>query len=171
MTRAFGRRSLAAVVAGAIAAAGGLLVMPEILGRGSLGQPTEPAGVLGVSAGVGSVSSNGGGSTKHLRVSVGSSVGLWPGRTVGLPVTVTNPNSFDISVTSYSVAVTGTSKPACAVDNLTTGPSTASPSTPVAVGRHGTAANSVPVTLRSTAPDPCAGARFTLSVTAVAVKR
>ena len=123
-----------------------------------------------ISASVTGSRSDGGGSTKHLDVSVGAVSGLWPGRAMALPVTYTNPNSFDIQVTTYSVDVSSP-KPSCPASKLQVPAGQVTLVAPVGLPPHHSASSNVPVKLAPTASDSCQGVEFDISVTASAVKR
>lgn len=90
----------------------------------------------------------------------GNAGGLYPGGTVQLPLTLSNPNSEDIRVTSITVSVAATSAPSCAAANLQpadyAGPGFVVPG-------NGSGTISLPLTLSHAAPDACQNVTFTLS--------
>lgn len=91
---------------------------------------------------------------------VGNAVGLYPGGTVQLPLTFTNPNQNDIRVTSVTVSVTGSSRPSCGASNLRTS-SYSGPG--FVVPGNGSGSISLPLTMSHAAPDACQNVTFTLS--------
>ena len=104
---------------------------------------------------------------------VGAVTPIYPGQTRALPVTVTNPNSFDILVDQYTavVKVPAGTPAGCGPSALVVpgGPVKLAPRVPVA--RQGTAAFTVPLQLRSSTVDACQRVAFAISVTATAVKK
>ncbi|MFL5797131.1 MAG: hypothetical protein ACJ77A_04250 [Actinomycetota bacterium] len=93
----------------------------------------------------------------------GDANGLYPGRTTSLPLTVTNPNTSLISVTSLTVAVTGTDVPGCDASgtNLATAGYSGPPFTVPA--NDGTATVSVPISMPTSVVDACRNATFALA--------
>lgn len=113
------------------------------------------------------------GHDNQFGVTVGNVSGLYPGRSTTVPVTFTNPNSFAINVTGATLSATLVSAsagtPACSASYLVTGAYPfASPG--LLVAKNGSTSTSLPIGLRSTAPDACKQARWTITVTADAVK-
>ena len=90
----------------------------------------------------------------------GGTTGLYPGRSQPLELTVTNPQSFAITVTSITTAV-GPASAACPAADLQVGPFGGS----LAVPAGGRAAVAVTATLAGAAPDACQGALFPLQYT------
>jgi hypothetical protein len=175
-----------------------LFVMPGMVGTERLPHgPERPTGVLGqdTPVGVGNPTSDRNGRTSsdsttvgpdveevttmgNLGVSVGHVLGLWPGRSMPLPVTYTNPQSFAVAVVSTKIEVTSATSAAvespdarCAPDDLEVDPGAVLLIPPVAVGPHASTSSSVPVRLSPDAPDGCKGSSFTVSVTATAEQR
>ena len=91
--------------------------------------------------------------------------GLRPGGTRPLALTVENPNSVAIRVTSITVAA-GAARPGCPGSSLVVPRWTGS----LAVPRRGTASVSVDVRLPGSAPDACQGAVWPLTYGGTAVK-
>lgn len=106
-------------------------------------------------------------------VSVGSINPIFPGQSRALPVTVSNPNSFDILIVEYTatVKVPGGTPAACSPSSLVvpSGRVMLAPRLPVAP--RGNASMTVPVRLPASAPDACQRVAFSISVTATAVKK
>lgn len=103
---------------------------------------------------------------KDFGVTVGNVDGLYPGRSIDLPVTYTNPNAFPISVTGATVTAEGTTD--CPATYLVTGSYPTSPN--LTVPKNGSERTALPFGLSPDAPDACQGARWTVTVTAQAVK-
>ncbi len=118
--------------------------------------------------GVGNPNCPGDGPVKSFGVTLGALTGLYPGGTKPMTVTYTNPESFDIKVTSVTPAAAATtSKAGCAGSNVTFG---AVSLLNKVVSRNGQATVTIPVGLIRTAANACKGAVFTITVTASAVK-
>jgi hypothetical protein len=118
------------------------------------------------------VPSNGNGNCdKTFGVSVGSTGLLYPSVVRNLPVTFSNPNSFDIKVTSYrvSVAVPASSATGCPASSLNVPPGTVAVDVPMA--KKGTASMSFPVSLGADAPEGCQNVPFSITVNASAVMK
>ena len=114
--------------------------------------------------------------------------GLYPGASVQLPLTLTNPNSFGIRVTSVTVAVQTPTAPktsstsSCSATAVQVGthdatgfhpvtPLPASISVQVDLAKNGVAPTSaVWLHMLATSPDACQGASFALSYGGSAVK-
>ena len=101
---------------------------------------------------------------RHFVVS-GRVEGLRPGATRPLALTVENPNSVPIRVTSITVAA-GAAGPGCPGSSLVLPRWTGS----LAVPKRGTASLSVDVRLLGGAPDACQGAVWPLTYGGTAVK-
>jgi len=115
----------------------------------------------GTSDGVTCVLADSGGMTCPRRFTIeGSSVGLYPGATVQLPLRIENPNQEDLLVTAITVSVTETSASTCDVSNLQasdySGPG-------FMIRANDGASLSLSLTMTREAPDPCQGVTFTLS--------
>ena len=91
--------------------------------------------------------------------------GLRPGGTRSLALTVQNPNSVAIRVTSITVAA-GTARPGCPGSSLVLPQWTGS----LPVAQRGTASLSVNVRLPAGAPDACQGATWPLTYGGTAEK-
>lgn len=116
--------------------------------------------------------SNGNGNcAKTFGVTVGSTPLLYPGLQRSLPVTFSNPNSFDILVTTYtvSVAVPSSKSAACPASSLQvpTGSVTAN----LAAAKKGSVATTVPIKLPANASGGCQNVPFSITVNASAVKK
>jgi len=109
---------------------------------------------------------------KDFGVAVGALAGLYPGASKSIVVTYSNPNSFPIYVTTATTTARLTSpagpEPSCSADYLVTG--TYDVAGGLAVPKNGHTSTTLPVSLRSTAPDDCKGASWEVTVTAQAVK-
>lgn len=106
----------------------------------------------------------------HFGVSVGQTQTLYPGLARTLPVTYSNPYSFDILVSSYRVTVSVDRPASCAVTNLiVTGTVNLNPK--LLVARSSSASTTIPVTLAAGAPNGCQQAKFSLTVDATGVKK
>jgi hypothetical protein len=90
---------------------------------------------------------------------------LRPGASRPMVITVRNPNSVAIRVTSVTMAA-GTAGPSCPASALTLRPWTGG----LVVPKRGTASTTVDVGLKPTAPDACQGARWPLTFGGTAVK-
>lgn len=87
----------------------------------------------------------------------GKVTGLYPGKTLALVLTVTNPNKSSITVASITTAVSSVST-ACAASNL----KVTSFSGSLTVGALASAKVTVHATLLHSAPDACQGGMFDL---------
>jgi hypothetical protein len=97
----------------------------------------------------------------------GGITGLFPGASRGIALTISNPYAFAIKVTEVSALVKQSSNPACPLDSLAFD---ALQNAPVVVPARGTAAATLPVRMRTSADNVCAGLTFTLSYSASAVQ-
>lgn len=92
----------------------------------------------------------------------GNAEGLYPGKTVQLPLTIENPYEEELLVTAIDVAVTGTSASSCATSNLQasdyTGPG-------FAVQAKDSTSIVLSLTMSRAAPDACQSVTFTLAFT------
>jgi hypothetical protein len=94
----------------------------------------------------------------------GKVIGLYPGRTAPLRLTIRNKNSFAIKVKSIRVKVGNA--PACPRSNLVVKNFRGS----LRVAAKKKRRIALPISMRRTAPDGCMGARFALRYTGKAVK-
>jgi hypothetical protein len=118
--------------------------------------------------------SNGNGNcVKTFGVTVGHAPLLYPTLTRNLPVTYSNPNSFDIEVTTYRVSVSvPTSKAgACPASSLLVPTGTVTLSPRIALPKKGSAATTIPIRLGADAPEGCQDVTFSVTVDATAVKK
>jgi len=118
--------------------------------------------------------SNGNGNcVKSFGVTVGHAQTLYPGLARTLPVTYSNPNSFDIVVTTYrvSVSVPSAQSSACPASSLLVPSGTVTLSPQLTVPKNGSVATTIPIKLSSGAPGGCQSVTFTITVTASAVKK
>lgn len=95
----------------------------------------------------------------------GSVSGLYPGASLPLVLTVSNPHAFAIDVTSVTTSV-GTPNAGCASSKLTVTPFAGN----LVVADHATATLTVTATLSHDAPDACQGVVFPLQYSGTAVK-
>lgn len=162
---------------------GGLLLAAALLGGAVAGSAPSAPTLFGRQA-ASAVTGNGGTNpcvqasngkancVATFGVTVGSVSGLVPTRTVSLPVTWSNPNSFDILVDGYTVTVPRTTPSACPTGSVQTpGKVALAGSKRVVVPAKKTATTSVAVTMANSAPDTCRGAQYAITVTASAVKK
>lgn len=103
---------------------------------------------------------------KAFAISGNSYDGLYPGNTLELKLTVSNPISQSIRVTSLSVSAAGTAT--CSASNLQTTNFDGSPE--FIVPARGSATITLPITMVRSAPDGCQGVTFTLTYTGKAEK-
>jgi len=118
--------------------------------------------------------SNGNGScVKSFGVAVGSAPTLYPGLLRSLPVSYSNPNNFDIFVTSYrvSVSVPSSQTSTCPASNLQVPAGTVTLSPRLTAPKKGSVATTIPIRLSANAPDGCQSASFSITVNASAVKQ
>ncbi len=102
---------------------------------------------------------------KQLGVTVGAVSGLYPGRTLRVPVTYFNPNGFDIVVNHVLVNTTGTD--GCAPSQFRT----RAPAALLNVRPHQGVTSFVKFGMRRAAPDACKGVEVGVHVVALAVKK
>lgn len=105
-----------------------------------------------------------------LGVRVGAAPLLYPGVGRSLPVTFSNPNNFEINVTSYRVSVS-TASTTCPASNLQVPSGTVLLNPGVAIAKNSSTETTVPIQLLGSAPDPCQRATFSITVDASAVKK
>lgn len=91
--------------------------------------------------------------------------GLYPGASLPLVLTISNPHEFKVVVTSVTTLV-GTPNAGCSSTNLTVTPFSGS----LPVPADGTAQLTVMATLSHAAPDACQGAVFPLEYKGTVVK-
>jgi hypothetical protein len=118
--------------------------------------------------------SNGTGNcVKTFGVTVGQAQALYPDLIRALPVTYSNPNQFDILVTSYriSVSVPVTTAAACPASSLEVPSGTVTLNPKLTAPKKGSVATTIPIKLSADAPDGCQLVSFTITVNATAVKR
>jgi hypothetical protein len=118
--------------------------------------------------------SNGNGNcVKSFGVTVGQAQTLYPGLARTLPVSYSNPNAFDILVTSYrvSVSVPASQSAACPASSLEVPSGTVMLSPSLTAPRKGSVATTIPVRLSASAPDGCQSVSFAITVSASAVKK
>jgi hypothetical protein len=118
-------------------------------------------------------SSQAGNCEHRFGVVVGQAQTLYPGLNRTLPVTYTNPNSFDIYVNTYrvSVSVPAAKATLCPASNLLVPSGTVTLSPNLKVGRNASVSTTVPVKLAASAPDGCQQVAFSITVNASAVKK
>jgi hypothetical protein len=106
-------------------------------------------------------------------VTVGQSPLLYPGVLRSLPVTFTNPNNFDIYVTTYrvSVSVPASKAVACPASSLQVPSGTVTLSPRLTSPRNASVTTTVPVKLGPNAPEGCQQVPFSITVNATAVKK
>jgi hypothetical protein len=133
--------------------------------------------VLGAQAVQANASTNGNGSDpKGTFLVSGQAQGVYPGLVVPLPLTLTNPQSFGITVNQLAVTVQSPSSTCTArqleVGILNAGQFQAENPIPVSIslGKNGTAFYTLQLRMVRTAADACQGATFTLSYGGSAVK-
>lgn len=118
--------------------------------------------------------SNGNGNCeKRFGVTVGQTQPLYPSLTRSLPVTFSNPNSFDILVTTYrvSVSVPTSSAASCPASSLEVPSGTVTLSPRLTAPKKGSVVTAVPIKLSADAPEGCQQVSFTITVDASAVKK
>ena len=98
---------------------------------------------------------------------------IYPGQAKQLRVTWSNPNAFDILVSSYAAAVNvpAAVSARCPAATLQVPAGTRTLDPKVAVPGKGTASTDIAVALPATAPNGCQGVSFRVTVTATAVKK
>lgn len=118
--------------------------------------------------------SNGNGNcAKTFGVTVGQTPLLYPSLVRQLPVTYSNPNSFDISITTYhvSVSVPSSQATACPASSLQVPSGTITLSPALTAPKKGSVATTIPIKLPADAPEGCQGVTFSITVNASAVKK
>jgi hypothetical protein len=108
---------------------------------------------------------NGGGQDHKDFAVTGAVTGLVPGANGNLVLKVSNPNNFQIEVTSITVAA-GNASAQCTASNLVTTGFSGS----LLVPANGTVNRAVPIKLKPTAGDGCKNASFPLTYGGNAVK-
>jgi hypothetical protein len=171
----------------ALASAGYALSSSPSTSTGANGK-TPSAQVLAPAAGSNADNGNGGSSSsndncvepsngngncvKTFGVIVGSTPLLYPSLTRQLPVTFSNPNNFDIYVTSYKVSVgvpaTAAGCPASSLQ-VPTGSVTLTPQ--LTAPKNGSVTTNVAIKLPANAPEGCQNVPFSITVNASAVKK
>lgn len=101
-----------------------------------------------------------GGETAATFTISGKVLGLYPGKTLPLTLTVTNPNKFSITVTSSTTSISNASS-ACTAPHL----KVTSFSGSLVVGALNSAKVKVNTTLLHSAPNACQGVEFPLHYT------
>ena len=157
--RALIRHAVAVLAAGAV-----LLAVAQVrLGAGA------PGGIALVGAGAAAVSDPGAaplmtGSSSRFSIS-GNVAGLYPGASLLLVLTISNPQQFAIVVNSITTSV-GSPSASCSAANLSVSSFLGS----LAVPAQGTATVTVTATMPHSAPNACQGAVFPLQYSGTAVK-
>jgi hypothetical protein len=112
-------------------------------------------------------SNNGNGNSPGSFSAAGRLTGLFPGRQTQLVMSITNPNSFAIDVTSVTVTVgTPTNRTGCGAANVVATNFTGS----FIIDKKATTTNSLAIQMLASAPDACQGASFPLTFGGLAVK-
>lgn len=160
----------------ALAAAAGLVCLgvaavPVVAGLHSTGQAAAAQGNGRTNDNCVEPSNGTGNCISTFGVTVGSVNPILPSQRRTMPVTFTNPNSFDISVTSYVVSVTTPSGRGCAASHLLVPAGTQRPAGGIAVPKKGSSGITIPVTLSNTVTDSCKGVPFSVTVDASGVKK
>lgn len=93
-----------------------------------------------------------------------SGTALYPGGGTDFTVTVDNPNSYPVVVTSISAGSSGLVNGACAAGTVTSAAVTAPPNTTIAA--HGTGTYTLHAQMAGNADDSCKSQTFTLPLTA-----
>lgn len=106
-------------------------------------------------------------------VTVGQAPLLYPGLVRSLPVTFSNPNNFDILVTSYrvSVSVPATKVTTCPASNLQVPAGTITLSPRLTAPKNRSVTMLVPIKLSAGAPEACQQVSFTITLNASAAKK
>jgi hypothetical protein len=116
-------------------------------------------------------SSEAGNCDHRFGVAVGHAQTLYPGLTRALPVTYSNPNNFDIFISTYRVSVSSANAAGCAASNLLVPNGTITLSPTLKAAKNASVTTSVPIMLSANAPDGCQQATFSITVNASAVKK
>jgi hypothetical protein len=118
--------------------------------------------------------SNGNGNcVKTFGVTVGSTPLLYPSLTRQLPVTFTNPNNFDIYITSYkvSVGVPAAKAAGCPASSLQVPTGTVTLAPQLTATKNSSVTTNVAITLPADARPGCQNVPFSITVNASAVKK
>jgi hypothetical protein len=151
-------------------------------GKTSSAQVLAPAANAGNNGNTSSNSSNdncvvpsnaNGNCVKTFGVTVGSTPLLYPSLTRQLPVTFSNPNSFDINVTSYkvSVGVPAAKAADCPVSSLLVPTGTVTLTPQLTATKNSFVTTNVDIKLPANAPEGCQDVPFSITVNASAVKK
>jgi hypothetical protein len=116
-------------------------------------------------------SSEAGNCDHHFGVAVGHAQTLYPGLTRTLPVTYSNPNNFDIFISTYRVSVSSANAAACPASNLLVPNGTITLNPTLKAAKNASVTASVPIKLSANAPDGCQHVTFTITVNSSAVKK
>ncbi len=135
---------------------------PQLAPTGSYSDPGSGVASLALPAGA---RDEGPQTKKQLGVTVGAVSGLYPGRTLRVPVTYSNPNAFDIVVNHVLVNTTGAA--GCYPSQFRTG----APAARLNILPHQAVTSFVKLGMRRTAPDACKGVEVGVHVVALAVKK
>jgi len=104
-------------------------------------------------------------------ITSGTSSCLYPGGTARVPLSVSNPYSFDILLTNVSASITGTSSAACPATPANVVVRAYQGALPLTVPSGRTvAAGSVPVSMPGTVAQACQNVTFTLHLQGTATK-
>lgn len=125
----------------------------------------HPAVITAIGAGGGAASADAPSARDNGFSISGSVSGLFPGSSLPLVLTVTNPHPFPIQITSIATSV-GSPSPGCASSNLAVTEFAGK----LMVPANSTANVTLTATLGHTTPDACQGAVFPLHYTGTAVK-
>jgi hypothetical protein len=106
-------------------------------------------------------------------VTIGQTPLLYPTVTRNLPVSYTNPNSFDIEVSTYrvSVSVPSSNVAACPPSSLMVPAGTVTLNPRITVPKKGSVSRIIPIRLGADAPEGCQGVTFSITLNATAVKK
>jgi hypothetical protein len=156
---------LAALVASGIATG---VTLGTLAGAGKGSAHKSSTAVLGVQIGGPNATSGATNTPKSFGLS-GIVTGLYPGRTLNLPVLVTNQNNQAIKVTQIKITVTATNKTGCAPSSTNLIPTNyVGPG--FTVPKNSTRTILLPITMPHGAVNACQGATFTLKYAGQAVK-
>lgn len=139
------------------------------------GTGSNSSAVQGQANGNGNGNTNGNPPSKSFVIR-GSLTGLAPGIMIELHLTVDNANNQDIKVTGLSAMVASVTKAAgapsgtCATNSLSIAPWTGSAFTAKKNTDDTAAGGYIPVTMQSSAPGACQGARYVLTYTGTGVQ-
>lgn len=103
------------------------------------------------------------GSAKALTINVTAATGLFPTGSVNVPFTVTNPNSYAVTLSKVSLKTVTVDKVGCTA-SVVSGADL--PDTDVIPAGGTTASRNFSVTMSNAAEDACQGAVFTLTLQA-----